>query len=388
MIQGLRPQVTEGGKIKLGGLGEERKSAKGTWRMPEKYDEFVITKTYRDDAGDLVRDEAVMGALPRQNGKLLEIPIVLHSDDLEQVFPTTYALYSGKKLLCAGDGQKATVWETVKDDKGQIQRTGKTRACDCPCKYLDDRKCKPHGTLHCSLRVQGLAVAGSVYMFRTTSIISIQRMVGSLMQIKDLVGVLRGLPLALVVQPVSTNNGVVYCAHVELRAKDVTEVQRTAIEAAQLRRALGTGKTEEAYRLMLKAPAVEEDEEEQAAVAAEWSPESPDDEPVETGPFDSTPAAPTRPPEGKRSFGNGKPKAPAAQNGHAPASAPAAKQLKDPQVLPGEPHHDADGVVTPAPGAEKQGDGLTQAQREAKWREEAAKKKAAQQQEREPGVEG
>jgi len=281
MIHGIIPSVAETGKIKLGGLGQERRSQSGTvYRQPVKYDDFAITKTYRDAAGDLVRDEELMRSLPHDpDRKLRSIPIVLHSDEIDEVFPTQYARYAGKKLHCSGDGQTAERWELVKGDNGIMTRTGESKQMTCPCPFLsdgDDKRgasCKPHATLYCSIAVPGLAVAGAIYTFRTTSIITIRRIIGSLLQIKKMTGMLQGLPLCLVVQPVKTEKSTVYCAHIELRAKDVLDAQRTALESAKMRGTL-VGEVAElnrSYRAMLTAPADETDEE-QEAIADEFHP--------------------------------------------------------------------------------------------------------------------
>lgn len=284
MIKNLTPAFTEAGKIKLGELGEERTSrGGGKYRMPVKLDEFKLTKIYRDASGQLVEDTDLMAALKDHrdpDGKLRSIPIVLHSDDLEEVFPTAHARYAGKKLHCHGDGEVAERFE-LKTENGKTIRTGAHKQVPCPCAFATDKSCKPHGILYCSIRVPGLAVAGAVHTFRTTSIISIQRLVGSLTQILKATGVLQGLPLVLSVQPVLVSpdgaTSTVYCAHIELRAADIVAAQRGALETAQLRAQLAgeVGEANKRYRAMLKAPAEDEDDDEQAAVANEFHPTGP-----------------------------------------------------------------------------------------------------------------
>lgn len=284
MIKNLAPQATECGKIKLGGLGRELTSRSGSkYRQPEKYDAFVLTRTYRSAAGDLVRDEGLMTALERDpDGKLRAIPICVHSDDIEEIMPTSYARYAGRKLHCSGNGEEATRWE-IADKGGAKVRTGENKTVTCPCQYLDEnergeRSCKPHAIFYCSIRVPGMAVAGAVHTFRTTSIISIQRLYGSLLQIKKTVGLIQGLPLWLVVQPVVTDRATVYCAHVELRAADIAAAQVEALGTARRRAELvsETAEFSAQYRRMLTAPAVEsEPDEEQAAVQQEFHPETP-----------------------------------------------------------------------------------------------------------------
>jgi hypothetical protein len=274
MIKGIAPSLAEGGKIKIGGLGKAVTSRQGNvFRPPVKLDHFIITTTQRDAAGDLIPDLDLMGALTKGDEPIREIPIVLHSDTIEQVFPTTYALYTGKKLFCHGDGELATRYELKNN-----QRTGLQKEMPCPCPYLGAAQgpiCKPHGTLHCSIRVPGKAVAGSVYKWRTTSIISIQRMLGSLDQILSVCGTLTGIPLvlrleAIQVSPPNAPASTVYCCHIELRAADILEIQKQAIASAQMR--LNVRKAI-AYRALITPPAEDEDDGEQAEIGQEFHPE-------------------------------------------------------------------------------------------------------------------
>lgn len=275
MIKGITPKLAETGKIKIGGLGPERKKERGgTYRTPQKYDHFLITTTNRTPAGDLEIDNKLMAELEADtDGEVREIPIVLHSDAIDEVFPTAYALYSGRRCACRGDGETA------------MQREGKnnhglTKSVSCPCEYLRAEKgtaCKPNGKLFCSIAVSGAAIAGAVHVWRTTSIISIEQMIGSLLQIKSICGTLRGVPLWLRVKPITVEPpGVkgaitVYCCHVELRAADIAVIQRNALEAAKLRRELGSDGRE--YREMLTLPAHDETTDEQSDIAQEFYPE-------------------------------------------------------------------------------------------------------------------
>jgi hypothetical protein len=292
MIHGIVPTLAEGGKIKIGGLGAARKSKSGgEYRMPVKLDHFVVTKTTRDERGDLSVNGELMAALAKdQDGHVRGIPIVVHSDVIDEVFPTAYASYAGKKLYCRGDGREATRWE-IKDGN----RTGVSKPCACPCKFLGATSgpvCKPHGTLHCSIVAPGQAVAGSVYRWRTTSIISIQQMIGSLEQILATCGTMRGMPLWLSVDAIRVNPpgvpaSTVYCCHVELRASDLLGAQKKALELAQMREALSGGRALPEYRTLLLPPASEtESDEEQAEVAEEFYP------PEDSAQFDPLPPPP------------------------------------------------------------------------------------------------
>lgn len=272
MIKGITPRLAEAGKIKIGGKGEIRKSnSGGEYRLPQKYDHFVLTKTQRDESGDLIIDTELMNSLPKDSdGEIRTIPIILHADDIDDVFPTSYASYDGKKILCRGDGE-----EGEHREKGPVKCDPET----CPIFQNTDPKkpkCKPNGTLHCSIRVADRAVAGALHYWRTTSLISVQRMLGSLLNIQNTVGVLRNIPLLLKVEPVTVSpNGkttTVYCCHVELHAADILQVQQAALDAAERRKALGAGDVA-AYRALIQAPAGNnEDELEQRDIQEEFYP--------------------------------------------------------------------------------------------------------------------
>lgn len=276
MIRGITPRLSEGGKIKIGRKGEWARS--GKFQLPQKLDHFLVTTMEREESGNFAINTEIMDALPQgADGKVREIPIVLHSDDIDEVFPTSYARYAGRTCACRGDGETATQWE-VKEGR----RTGATKSKDCPCdqREMDPPRCKPTGVLHCSIAIEGLAVAGSVYKWRTTSIISIQEMIGSLLHIKQTCGVFRGLPLTLCLKPVRVNpkgapQSTVYTGYVELRAKDLQTVQQQALQMAQMRQALQCDdqRNLQAYRALLSDPSEDnETDVEQRDIADEFYP--------------------------------------------------------------------------------------------------------------------
>ena len=279
MIKNLSPRLAEAGKIKIGGLGETRTAASGReYRVPVGYDHFVITKTRRDAKGDLEIDVDLMEALERdKDGKIRAIPIILHSDEIEDVFPTSYSFYAGKRLFCRGDGELATRYEI---DQGTKRHTGKSESVPCTCKYLTgaQKRCKPHGTLRCSIAAPNRAVAGAVHLWRTTSMISIERLIGSLQQIHSICGTLRGLPLWLKLEPVTVSpedapTKEVHCCHIELRATDLLAVQREALEAKRMR---DTVAGIVSYPAQLVEPTSDDGPDEQEAIGDEFHPDDAD----------------------------------------------------------------------------------------------------------------
>lgn len=292
MIKGLQPRLAEGGKIKIGALGEERKAKSGrVYRLPEKLDHFVVTTAQRGRDGRLIEDKKLMRALRNgQGGEIRSLPVVVHSDDPEEIFPTTLALYSGQRLACRGDGETATRWQ-IQDGR----KTGKTKQIKCPCEFLPNATrsnlglvqiskdppasttCKLHGTFHCSIIAPGQAVAGAVHKWRTTSYISITHMLASIQQIKDAVGTIRGIPLRLRVAPVAVTPpgapvSTVYCCHLELSESDIKGLQDRALEAARVRRELGTDDPQ-SYRALLQAPGHDESPSEESEIQQEFHPD-------------------------------------------------------------------------------------------------------------------
>jgi hypothetical protein len=350
MIKGINPRLAEAGKIKIGGRGpkrltnagrkkpENQRTERDYWRPPEKRDHFVITKTVRDSKDDLVIDQVLMEALDKdKDGKIRAIPIVLHDDDIDKVFATSYALYSGKKCSCRGDGERAKRSLTKGED------AGKTVDVPCPCKFYGAEKgakCKPNGKFCCSIAAPGAAIAGALHIWRTTSIISIERMIASLLQIRDLCGTLIGIPLWLKVEPVKVEpSGItttVYCCHVELRASDIAAVQRQALEAAELRRRLG------GPRPMLLPPADDaEPEDEQAEVAEEFYPEDETNIPMAQ---DADVEVVEPPADLKAMVGGKKPKV------------PTPKKIKEPEPEAEEPPPPPDGDEVDYGGVEDDGE--------------------------------
>jgi len=271
MIKNLRASLAQAGHIKIGGKGKMIRSSRGNeFRPPQKHDHFTITTLQREGGtkdGNLITDEKIMSQLAAeyadQDGKIRTLPIVVHSDDIDLVFPTAYVSYRGRSVYCRGDGETAE--RRVYDDRGEWH--GEVKTVDCPCDLLQpdakgNRRCKYSGALHCSLRVPGQAVAGAVHRWRTTSQISCEQMYGSLLQIIETVGILKGLPLVLRVRPVQVDPvggrpSTVYVCHVELRAENLQAVQRQALELAQMRGALNNQIAQAqagSYRAMLQEP--------------------------------------------------------------------------------------------------------------------------------------
>lgn len=317
----LTPRICELGKIKIGGKEQrERTTASGAkWRAPEKHDHFTVTTMHRAPNGDMVADQALMAKLVERygdpDGKLRQIPIAFLSDDPEDVLQSRWVAYAGKTLMAKCEDGK-TLWEYVDPKTKRPHAEPKALAWKDEYADLKDARgasaFKLHSTLACVIAAED-ARWGGVYRFRTTSRISGDQLYGSILQIKELTrGVLRGMPLRLVVRPIQVapdgKPTTVYVVHVELRGADIVAIQRQALEAkrAEVDIAGELRAVDTRYRALLRAWEPEnETEEEVVDVVSEFhappvaaEPEAPEgpDPLFDDAPVDVEPAAAEEPP--------------------------------------------------------------------------------------------
>lgn len=192
----LEPRLPELGQIKIGGKGEKR----GGYRLPVKYDHFVVTKRERDkDSENLVRDNAIhrlVGARPK------ELDVRLLFDRPEQNFQYFLGAYDGRRPRCRGNGEVAHDRE-----HGEVpctcpwlkQHDGLYSGPDRPLTGDGALSCKPHGRL--SVILEAAAAFGGFFLFRTTSWETISSIAAQLDTYLAQFGFLAGLPLKLVMYP-------------------------------------------------------------------------------------------------------------------------------------------------------------------------------------------
>ncbi|MGP8322460.1 MAG: recombination directionality factor [Methanosarcinaceae archaeon] len=196
MIMDILPRLAEFGGIKIGGKGEERKGKSGQpYRLPVKYDHFVIKTKQKDEHGDYTIDPIMKtwGFNGTVEDGPVELDIYLLYNDVAANFMTSYRQYKGGKCLCSGNGIDA-----IKADGTKIQCNTST------CPIFDSKQCKPNGIL--SVILKDAPTLGGVYKFRTTSIYSIQQILSSLHLIKSATGgYLANIPLKMTLTPKTVN---------------------------------------------------------------------------------------------------------------------------------------------------------------------------------------
>lgn len=282
--------AVELGKIKIGGKGAERqKQGGGTWRLPEKHDYFTITTMNRSAKGDLVVDDALMqdllGNYGDKDGKLRQIPIRLLSDDIEDVLQSAFVWYGGKTIGARSDGVRVTWFNDPQN--GRRYKEPIEDKWDTACLDMKDSKGKNIFKVHTNLSCVIAASEsrwGGVYKFRTTSVISFRQLYGGLAHIHALTGgILAGMPLVLAVRPIQVSPEgtaiTVHVVHVELRGKDLQQLQNQAADLAKFRLTFAKQieTTKQQYRKFLELPGVESPEDAKD-IAEEFAPEEQTDE--------------------------------------------------------------------------------------------------------------
>jgi len=234
MIKNLPIRLAQVGKIKIGIKGEERTGKSGaSYSLPNKVDYFIITKLEKEGQ-NFKPDYNLMKRLDPQ-GKPRKLKIALPYDDIDLNFFTEYSLYAGKKRICFGDGVEATRIYLDKETKKEIKR----EKLSCPCNFLKEGKCKPHGILSVILRDN--FQLGGVYQFRTTSYNSIQNILSGLMQIQQMTqGILAMVPLIMSLQPQSVIDKegklrTIYAVNITADVQEWRELLNIAKDIARIR---------------------------------------------------------------------------------------------------------------------------------------------------------
>lgn len=281
MIKTLRPKIPEIMKLKIGRKSEEtRESRSGsTYRVPQKIDHFLVCRTTHEDDDDDANFEIhhpAMEALKEfqdDDHCVRQIPIRF-GGELDEVLSSEYAKYDGRTKTCYGDGASARRRLPIIQNGKPVGWSSEEKTVSCPCEYLAQRKCKPNGRLMMKLDLPEVAVSGGSMVFRTTSIISIERLLGSLEEITHDVGSLVGYRMWAVLNQVKVapegRPMTAYVVHVELRSADVRALQHFVMQGLEIRKAVAAAVDYKA----LVASTSEEDVVAQADVAREFYPDA------------------------------------------------------------------------------------------------------------------
>jgi hypothetical protein len=190
MIADLRPRLAEIGQIKIGERSAERRVQKGDqdFLPPEKWDHFGVTTMEKDTDGRPLLDKEIMEKI---GNNCQELDIMLCYDDPVLNMPTMYAYFSRTRRLCSGNGRVA---QRFSNESGYQEVTCKPSECQ----YYREKKCKPYGRLSVILPIANRV--GGVYVYRTTSLYTIQNILSSMAFLRSKWGTggpLVGIPLKM-----------------------------------------------------------------------------------------------------------------------------------------------------------------------------------------------
>ncbi len=253
----------------------------GDRNHPTKLDHFAFLR--KKKTANKVEWEIDSDLTQHYGEQCRDLHIILIDDDVENVFPSSYAWWTATERKCWGDGASAT--RRTQEKPGGQPWTG----CGNGCPDLAAGQCKPGGDLRFMLA--DFPRLGSVCRIHTSSYRSIRQIHSALQEIQTFTGGrLAGISAKLTVRPEEANyfdrkekrkkTTSIWALSLEVEGDDVKKLIANLTENARLfaesRKLLGSGG---------KVFEVVEDEQEQAPeVAAEFYPASPNDSaPVENG---------------------------------------------------------------------------------------------------------
>ena len=187
----LKKRPTQLGRIKIGGLGKERKTRGGdrTWRPPVKADHFWITTNVRnEDNGNFERDDAIHEIIGKKPTKLRGT-LMFHT--VEENFHSEMCQYKGR----GRDGKVRTC-----DGEQFIDLSGKKPKPVQPCEFKDEDgergcECKPYSRFH--IQLDAAEVSLGYHFFRTTSWASTRMIQDALEDIFERFGTCRYAPVEM-----------------------------------------------------------------------------------------------------------------------------------------------------------------------------------------------
>jgi len=218
----------------------------GDRNHPTKLDHFVFLKKKKGEEG--LQWEPDPELMAHYGDNCRSFHIVLLDNDIENVFPTSYAWWTATERRCWGDGNSAI--RRTKEKPGGMR----WRPCGAGCPELGSGLCKPSGDLHFVLA--DFPRLGSVCRIHTTSYRSIRQIHSALEEIQTFTsGRLAGLTAKLVVRPEDTTyfdpkdkqkkSTTIWALSLEVEGEDmrklVTNLTENAHVFAESRKLLGDG---------------------------------------------------------------------------------------------------------------------------------------------------
>jgi hypothetical protein len=297
----------------------------GDRNYPTKLDHFVFLR--KKKSANRVEWEADPELTQHYGEQCRELHIMLIDDDIENVFPSSYAWWTATERKCWGDGTSASR-RTAEKPGGQPWTT-----CGSGCPELASGQCKPAGDPRFVLA--DFPRLGSVCRIHTSSYRSIRQIHSALQEIQTFTGGrLAGITAKLAVRPEEATyfdrkekrkkTSSIWALSLEVEGYDMRKLIANLTENARLfaetRRLLGSGG---------KVLEVVEDEQEQPPeVAAEFYPASVNGS-TATEPTEVASSTETTPGSAPSNSPNETPSSPAPNNGNGSAASSGFNQLRN-----------------------------------------------------------
>ena len=295
----------------------------GDRNHPTKLDHFVFLR--KKKTANRVEWEIDPDLTKHYGEQCRELHIMLIDDDIENVFPSSYAWWTATERKCWGDGTSATR-RTIEKPTGQPWKP-----CGSECPELAAGQCKPGGDLRF---VQAdFPRLGTVCRIHTCSYRSIRQIHSALQEIQTFTGGrLAGITAKLTVRPEEATyfdrkekrkrTASIWALSLEVEGDDMQKLIANLTENARLfaetRKLLGTGG---------KVFEVFEDEQEQAAeIPGEFYPGSANG----SAPAEGSDASSSTPCCNSRANGNPHPPAESAEPSSVTGARPAADEPTPP----------------------------------------------------------
>jgi hypothetical protein len=218
----------------------------GDRNHPTKLDHFVFLR--KKKTANRLEWEIDPDLTKHYGEQCRELHIMLIDDDIENVFPTSYAWWTSTERKCWGDGTSATR-RTPEKPGGQSWKP-----CGNGCPELDAGQCKPGGDLRFVLA--DFPRLGSVCRIHTCSYRSIRQIHSALQEIQTFTGGrLAGITARLTVRPEEATywdrkekrkrTASIWALSLEVEGDDMQKLIANLTENARLfaetRKLLGTG---------------------------------------------------------------------------------------------------------------------------------------------------
>lgn len=182
----------------IGRIAAGHTVVRGDRALPVKDDHFTLTSLVQDRHTRIWEEHPLQHTLSKGEAKLRSIPVRIAYNDVNLNLHNSYSAFDSKtgRALCVGNGDRAR----------RVTAEG-VREIDCPrpeaCEYGQRQRCKNFSRAY--FRVEGQEDELGVFLLRTTSFNSLDRLGSRLNQLSGLTGgTIANMPMLLILSAKTT----------------------------------------------------------------------------------------------------------------------------------------------------------------------------------------